>query len=250
VRGEVGEVPPREDHRIRVAREKRERMRELLFQSVLAVYPGREGNSGGAVIDDVVLHAGVSRGTFYKYFNSLDQAVAELALRLADEMASSIASIHDVLEEPVMRTSTGFLTFLARALIDPDWGAFIMHIGLLSEENALLSSKIKSDIRQGIEAGDYVLRSVEAAADLLMGAKIQAIRRIVDGERKVANILMTAELVLRAFGVAPEVAESSVMRAFERMRSEAPGRLAWWRPLDEAGGLDQVAIGRSESGSG
>lgn len=39
------------------------------------------------MIDDVVRYAGVSRGTFYKYFDSFDQTVEQLGWQLAIEMA-------------------------------------------------------------------------------------------------------------------------------------------------------------------
>src|SRR3546814_4224834 len=58
-------VPNPEDFRIRVAADRRERMRARLLDAVLDLYqPGR----GGAhlVIDDVIQTAGVSRGTFYR----------------------------------------------------------------------------------------------------------------------------------------------------------------------------------------
>ena len=89
--------PPREDHRVRVAREKRERMKARILQSVLSVCSGVEA-SGPAVIDDVIRHAEVARGTFYKYYNSLDEAIAELGSVLADEMTVGIYPVYNVLE--------------------------------------------------------------------------------------------------------------------------------------------------------
>src|SRR3546814_8453796 len=74
--------PSPEDFRIRVAADRRETMRARLLYAVLDLYqPGR----GGAhlVIDDVIQTAGVSRGTFYKYFESLEEAVDELGERMA-----------------------------------------------------------------------------------------------------------------------------------------------------------------------
>src|SRR3546814_15965266 len=67
-------VPNPEDFRIRVAADRRERMRARLLDAVLDLYqPGR----GGAhlVIDDVIQTAGVWCGTFYKYFESADNDV-------------------------------------------------------------------------------------------------------------------------------------------------------------------------------
>ncbi len=218
-----------EDHRIRVGREKRERMRAHLLSSVLNACSG-ETSRDPAVIDDVIREANVSRGTFYKYFDSLDEAIAELGLQLGVEMTAGILSVYDVLEDPVMRTATGFQMFLLRAIIDQRWGAFITHIGLLSGNN-LLVSKIKADINLGIKTGDYAVASTDIATDLLMGAKIEAIRRIIAGEHKVSYVHSIAGMVLRSFGVSGSKADRCVIRAYERLAREAPLKVSWWKPL-------------------
>jgi AcrR family transcriptional regulator len=205
-------------------------MRAHLLQSVLTVCAGRK-LTGATVIEDVVRHAEVSRGTFYKYFDSLDEAVTQLAFELAEEMTLGISQVYDVLDDPVMRTATGFQTFLTRAWIDPDWGGFLTHLGLLDGEAGLISSKVKGDIRLGIETGDYSVISVDMAADLLMGAKHEAIRRIVSGERDPAYIHGMTAMVLRGFGVSVSKAEKAVAKAYHRLLAEAPGKLGWWRPI-------------------
>ena len=206
-------------------------MRAHLLQSVLSVCSA-ENSREPALIDDIVRHARVSRGTFYKYFDSMEQAVAELGLQLALEMTAGIYSVYDVLEDPVMRTATGFQMFLLRSIIEPDWGAFIAHIGLLSGDN-LLTRKIRDDIRLGVETGDYDVASIDLASDLLMGAKIEAIRRLITGGGTTDYVRSMAGLVLRSFGVSPAKADKSVRRAYDRLAIEAVGKIAWWRPLDE-----------------
>lgn len=218
-----------EDHRVRVGREKRNRMRTQLLAAVMKVY-SQAGFDGSPVIDDVINAAKVSRGTFYKYFASLDQAVSELGLELADEMTAGILSVYDVLDDPVLRTATGFQMFLLRAMIDPEWGAFIAHIGLLSGDN-LFTSKIQTDIALGIDTGDYVVDSIETATDLLMGAKAEAILRIIAGGRDAGYVRTMTTMVLRSFGVSPTKAEKSVRKAFDRLGVEAPGKISWWRPV-------------------
>jgi len=220
-----------EDHRVRVARERRAKMRAHVLLSVYEVCSG-EKDRDPAVIDDVVRHAGVSRGTFYTYFDSMEVAIAELGLELADEMTSGLLAIYDVLEDPVMRTATGFQLFLLRSVIDRQWAAFIARIGLLSGDNHLLTSKIKSDIKLGVETGDYVVASVEFATDLLMGAKIEAIRRIIAGESTSSHIQIMASMVLRSFGVSPSKADKSVQKAYARIGALAPSKVPWWQPID------------------
>ena len=40
------------------------------------------------MIDDVVRAAGVSRGAFYWYFDTLDEAIETLGRRMADEISN------------------------------------------------------------------------------------------------------------------------------------------------------------------
>lgn len=218
----------REDHRRRVGRERRERMRGQLLQSVLAVCSGR-GLAGGVVIDDVVRHAAVSRGTFYNHFVSIEQAVSELGLELADEMTRGILTVYDVIEDPILRTATGFQMFLVRAVVEPQWGEFITHIGLLGGDH-LFASKIRSDIQLGVETGDYAVPSADIATDLLMGAKIEAIRRVIEGA-PLDYVQRMTSMVLRSFGVTPSKADKSVAAAYRRLEREAPGKIAWWRSI-------------------
>lgn len=224
----LAEVPV-EDHRVRVGRQRSEKMRRHLLQSVLEVCSGRTAG-GPPVIDDIIRHADVARGTFYKHFDSLEQAMTELAGQLGEEMAEGVLSVYDVLEDPVMRTATGFQMFLIRAMIEPQWGAFITHIGLLSGDN-LLTRKITEDIRLGVETGDYDVPSVEVASDVLMGAKIEAIRRLIAGRGSKVYVQGVATMVLRSLGVAPAKAGKSVSRAWDRLHELAPGTVTWWREI-------------------
>lgn len=223
--------PGADDHRVRVGRERREKMRAHLLNSVLQVCSAESARSP-AVIDDVVRHADVSRGTFYKYFDSLDQAIAELGVELAEEMTASISDVYDVLTDPLMRTATGFQLFLIRASLDARWGAFINRIGLLREGD-LITTKIRQDIALGVDTGDYVVPSIEIASDVLMGAKYEAISRIITSDPGMTYIRAMASMVLRSFGVPAVKADKTVERAIERLKAEAPSRLPWWRDLPD-----------------
>jgi AcrR family transcriptional regulator len=223
------DLAPKEDHRVRVAREKRGRMRNHLLQSILVVCSGNT-LSGPAVIDDVVRHAEVARGTFYKYFDSLDQAIAELGARLADEMTIGIYPVYNVLDSPVMRTATGFQLFLARAVIDPAWGAFVSHIDLLTNES-ILFDRMSSDIRLGITTGEYKVAMLEASGDLVLGLQTEAIRRIIRGEQKGAYIQAMTGMLLRGLGVPPAKADKIVAQSYKRLCEEAPRSIPWWKPI-------------------
>lgn len=152
-----------------------------------------------------------------------------MGLQLGVEMTAGILSVYDVLKDPVLRTATGFQMFLLRSIIDHRWGAFITHIGLLRGNN-LLVSKIKADISLGMKTGAYTVRSIDVATDLLMGAKIEAIRRIIAGEHRMVYVHSIAGMVLRSFGVPASKADRSVICAYERLEREAPSKVSWWKP--------------------
>lgn len=224
-----GPTARKENHRSRVGRERRARMRTRILNSVMVVC-ANPGYSGAAVIDDVIRHAEGSRGTFYKYFDSLEEAVTHLAQHLADEMGSTIYAreVYDGLSDPVLRTATGFQMFLIRAMTDPEWASFVTHIGLLNGEDSVVAAKVKGDIRLGVETGDYQVISCELAADLLMGAKHEAIRRIIAGERDLAYVRGMTEMVLRSFQVAPDRARLATSEAHQRLVKDGAGKVDWW----------------------
>ena len=218
------------DHRVRVAKIRRERMRARLLKSVMVVYP--EGtDSSPAVIDDVVRHADVSRGTFYKYFDSLNQAVEELGSQLASEMTEGSNELYYDLTDAPMRTATGFMTYLVRAFADHRWGAFLSHMGLLSGDNPMVRNIIE-DIERGIATGDYSVASPSAASDVLIGAKVEAVRRIITGTEDLAYIQAVTTMVLRSFGMPKVKSIRTVEKAFAQIMKQGPERLDWWMPID------------------
>lgn len=197
-----------EDHRVRLARERRKRMKAHLLGAVMVVCGDGAPNSP-KVIDDVVEYAGVSRGTFYKYFMSLDEAITELVSQLAEEMTIGIFPVYDQLKDPRDRTAAGSQIFMRRAMLEPHWGRFIAHIGLLTTENLLIQCMV-ADIKMGMQAGLYILANIESGLDLLVGTKVEAIRRITKEGEKIdkAYPQIISSLILRGFGVSISDAES------------------------------------------
>lgn len=228
-----GMAPVKEDHRVRVARAKREKMRAHLLNAVKEIYNGERGGERGGkpvVIDDVIRHAQVSRGTFYQYFNSLEEAVAEYGAILTVEMTEAMFDIYDVVTDPVERVATGFQTFLLRSLMDTHWGAFLTHIGVLANDNLMIAN-IRADIERGVAAGAFDVPSIDGAVDMLVGTKIEAIRRIVRGEGAVPYIQDMTALLLRGFGVSGTTARDKIDEAYRNLSARGPDLLSWWRPI-------------------
>src|SRR6185369_14516799 len=94
-----------QDHRPRVAAERRERMRSRLLSSALQLIA--EQGPAATSIDDVIAAAEVSRGTFYKYFPSPEALVQELALEVAKDLVYLADPVVQEREDPAERVACG-----------------------------------------------------------------------------------------------------------------------------------------------
>lgn len=156
-------------------------------------------------IDDVIRLAGISRGTFYNYFDSVDALFEHVAAEMATDMGERIHGKLAEIEDVAIRVAQGIRHFCLRAHKERDWGLFLAHFGLSAE---LLQTAIRetalSDIESGIASGRFRLRpdQAEAALALITGATLAAMKLILSGvEAPVRAGTDLAELSLRALGL-------------------------------------------------
>ena len=81
-----------QDHRSRVAAEKRERMRTRLIESALHVF-STKGVEASA-IEDVIEAAGVSRGTFYNYYKTNEELLVAVLQATSNEVFGQVEIAH------------------------------------------------------------------------------------------------------------------------------------------------------------
>jgi AcrR family transcriptional regulator len=117
------------DHRPRVAAQRRESMRARLLDAGLATIVAH--GVAGTSIDEIISAAQVSRGTFYKYFDSVTGLAAHLAQELAHEMGLVLDPLVTEEPDPALRVAVG-----SRMLLH-----FVRH-GVLSVEGLVGSNVI------------------------------------------------------------------------------------------------------------
>jgi AcrR family transcriptional regulator len=197
-----------EDHRSVAARRKRDAMRTRILQTVMDVFSDRKNLS--TTIEDVIKAADVSRGTFYKHFSSLEEALTAVGREATDQMTVGILPVYDVLEDPVQRVSTGMRLFLSRAVTDRRWARFVVRAELIPHESVLLDY-IYRDVRAGRAEAKMDFDDVTAAADSIMGATVEGMRTILLGRTRdtAAYIDAVIRITLRGLGVDKRRAESA-----------------------------------------
>lgn len=216
------------DHRVRVARERRGRMRRRLLDAVMASYARRLQQDPPSV-DDVITEAGVSRATFYKYFNSFEEAMAALGRDLVDEMVRSLINLYGEREDAFFRLTTGIQLFLLRSVIDPLWAAFVARTDQLAQDTEPLMGMTRH-LETAREQGLVSFTQTEAAASLAVGAMMGTIRYMVrSGNRSQAYVEDLTAMILRGLGVETEAAREIVRQHTVFIRDVGPERLTWWR---------------------
>lgn len=216
------------DHRSKIAEKKRLMMRTKLIDAATRVFADRTGPA--PVIDDVIREAKVSRGTFYNYFDSLEQVLAAIGQEFSNQMMTDILPVYDILTQPWQRASVGFRVFLVRALLDRKWAAF-MALPDAWPHHSLLAKYMGADLENGKRAGQFHFDDVTAATDFLMGATSQAIQSIRQGVSD-PNAYMNAytRMALASLGCTHRLSDEGVGFSLSYLQDWASGGLDVSKP--------------------
>jgi len=181
------------DHRTRVGRERSARTETRLLEAALGVFA--DMGPDAPMIEDFARAAGVSRGTFYNYFESVEELLAATSEWMTREVIESIESALEPLEGPALRLGIGLRLFFARAQADPVWCRFVARIWKVG--GIELPTR---DVEEGLRLGIFRARSVAVARDLLFGGVREALLRIGEEATPPAYGAEMTELLLQTLG--------------------------------------------------
>lgn len=134
-----------------------------------------EGLSG-ATVAAVAARADVAIGTFYNHFDSRDEAIAELATRLAE----SIDGVVDILLESGGPIATALdqlaAGFLHKLHAEPDWARFMVEVGRTPAwPKAEMAASLGRLVAAGRERGELRACGDVFTRGFLIGAQIRAV---------------------------------------------------------------------------
>ena len=216
------------DHRIEVARRRREAMRARILAATMktcSVNP-----KGIPTIDDIIQVAGISRGAFYRYYNSSPEAIEDVGVALADELADAIESIYGSLADPLQRACVGTFLVMGRAVHDAEWASFMLR-GDLTIHTSRVIEYIRQDMRAGFDAGYFRLANPDWAAEFLMGMNLTAIRGMMvrkDVEKEEYRH-EAVRFLLRSLGVSEDDVVKVMAWGDEYLAASGSAH-NWWQP--------------------
>jgi len=145
-----------------------------LLESALPVFAERGLD---ASIDDIILAAEVSRGTFYNYFRTSEEVLAALGDALAKELVALVESATTaVYEDPVLWVGVGTRLFLKVAREHERFGAFLWRTAFHAEGTVkMLEARLPRDIAAGKAAGRFTIDDATAGFHVVAGIVLAGI---------------------------------------------------------------------------
>lgn len=166
-----------QNHRTRVAAERRERTRAKLLESALFVF-AQKGSQ--AMIDDVIAEAGMARGSFYNYFRTNEELLVAVASEVSDELLRAIDPAVQLLDDPVERIARGARMLLHAVVQCPLFGSFMVHLPFPSANSSLLGVRfLARDVVLGADAARFGGIGPRIATDLVVGVVLSAANSLV-----------------------------------------------------------------------
>ncbi|MGS0755253.1 TetR/AcrR family transcriptional regulator [Roseateles sp. GG27B] len=196
-----------EDHRVRVGAQRREKTRLRLLQSALEVFSDK--GPDGAVIDDVIAAAGVSRGTFYNHFRTTSELLLALATAMSDEVLTVVDPVVLTFDDPVHRFSAGTRMYMHMALRYPTWGRFITNVGTrIGARGQLIDQHLTRDLTVALDLKRVVVTDLLVARDIVLGSIFYGIETMLTEPTHEHHAEQLVATFLRGMGVAAAEADA------------------------------------------
>jgi AcrR family transcriptional regulator len=225
---EAGRSPM--DHRVRSAKNKRDRTRSMILEATLAACIEK---GASITAEDIMREAKVSRGTFYAHFGSTNDAIAAIGRDLADSEVKLLDRYLAEVEDPIRRLAVGSLVLLSHAAIDPGWG-FIIGEGADYDAKGIAVHWVDRQIEDALRiiGCERPAVSAEVLLDLCNGLVVIAARKLTRASDVRSDYIREAgTVVLEAMGVDRPLAIDAMAWAERDLELRANEHFDWWHPL-------------------
>mgnify|MGYP003476828592 FL=1 len=161
-------------------------------------------------VSELAQVAGVARGTIYNNLGSIESLFADVANQLSAEMNQRVVKSADPQLEPAQRLANGIRFYIRRAHEEPQGGGFMIRYASCTQSlQDLWTGPPVQDVLAGLAQSRYSFDQsmLTSVMSLIGGAVLAAILLVLDGRKTWREAgSETAELVLRALGIAPDEA--------------------------------------------
>jgi AcrR family transcriptional regulator len=168
-------------------------------------------------IEEVLAESGASRGTFYKYFDSVPDLMNALGATVAHELSGVLDPLVTQTPDPAARLAGGLRISLRLVGRHPPLGNLLAQSGWPNvDKSHSVYAALTRDIELGIRQGRFSKVSVPVAINMVAGCMVGGIYSMGNGASK-SYPDEAAFCMLRGLGV-----ESDDAQAISKMRLANP----------------------------
>lgn len=179
---------------------KRARTERSLIRAALEVIADRGPDA--VTVAAVVRAAGVSQGTFYNYFPSVEALVGATTDQLARVLRTGATELGRVDATPTQRVVTGSRQVLALPDADPVFArAFVVALAASPPFREQIRVLVRQAVAAGAHAGEFDVPDLEATTDAVFGIVLQALRSRLHADRTPVPPDHVIDLLLRLLNV-------------------------------------------------
>ena len=201
------------------AEHRRAKTRLRLIEAAMAVIADK--GPGQASVEDFVAAAGVSRGTFYNYFPTIDELLATLNLHMSEGFDRQLTAATEGLRDPALVLAVIVHETFRIVSADPQRGWVALRITDSSApRHAKLAERFDAIYQGAVDRGRVRPTTPDAARNLLVGAVRLAQSEILAGRADIAHTVDLVSLVLTAYGLDADEAAKVSRKALDRSASQ------------------------------
>lgn len=200
---------------------KRERTYRALVLAAIQVI-ARDGLAA-ATPGQIAEAADMTSVTFYNHFKSKAEIVNAVGLFIAETIRARSAPGRAALSTGAERLAAGCLRYLHLAELSPGFAMLVVEVA--EAEPAfleLIGTFVKQELRQGIRDKDFAPQRDAAATDLVVGAVIQAMRRIAQGRAPRSHRTDITLAILHGLGLRSAEARRILDRPLDALIGKVP----------------------------
>jgi AcrR family transcriptional regulator len=199
------------ERRAQIGQEKRARTRATVLEVAFSLLGRERGLT--TRIDEICEAAGISRGTFYNYFTSMDELFDALSYELNHDFNRAVTAVVGRMPRAADRAGSAIRYYLERARKDPKWAWAMVNISAGGPIfGADTYAHAQRTTEEGIESGEFDLISAESGRDLQLGATLAAMITQLHNPSSPTYPAVVARHVLRGMGVAKKRVEQIISR--------------------------------------
>lgn len=199
------------ERRAQIGQEKRNRTRQTVLDAAFTLLGRERGLT--TRIEEILKEAGISRGTFYNYFPSMDELFDALQYELNHDFNTSMLKIISQMPTAAERASAAIRYYLGRARQDSKWAWAMVNIsagGIIF--GAETYQEAQNTVNEGIASGEFELAGPNSGRDMLLGTTLAAMVTQLRNPPSDNYPVSVTRHVLRGMGVPSSRVEEIIAR--------------------------------------